>query len=305
MRNIILCTILAILFSCKKDNHLQVENDNKVEKIVNNNELNIPLGDSLISKSNFVNQINNNNSIKSQREYLSKINYDYDKFCLLTKDRILSSKKNFTFRLNNNINNNNTNADIFKSISLCIYSNNSLVDSLVIYKQENYGEALVAKTQYFYLNASLNLWTLSITEEEEGIKVTSWNYYKIDEKGKINLLKEDFIQKKILVTNSNWIGKYFFEKTNRDELKTSFEIFIKDLNLITLKYISDSDQTENYMNLVGDKVADNKIRIVFNKKYGNMGVIYIENYEGNYLISGTPISIINPGNDEFPIIKIK
>jgi hypothetical protein len=78
-----------------------------------------------------------------------------------------------------------------------------------------------------------------------------------------------------------------------------------DLNSITVNYISNGEKVEIYKNLKGDKVEDDKIKIVFNKKYENMGFIYIQKYENEYIISGDPIANINPGNDEYPLKKIK
>ena len=36
-----------------------------------------------------------------------------------------------------------------------------------------------------------------------------------------------------------------------------------------------------------------------------MGVIYIQKSGDQYIISGEPITNINPGNDEFPLKKVK
>lgn len=36
-----------------------------------------------------------------------------------------------------------------------------------------------------------------------------------------------------------------------------------------------------------------------------MGIIYIEKLENEYSISGMPIAIINPGNEEYQLQKIK
>ncbi len=52
-------------------------------------------------------------------------------------------------------------------------------------------------------------------------------------------------------------------------------------------------------------IDKNKIEIVFNKKYDEMGIIYLQNDKNDYIISGTPISTINPGNDEYPLKKIE
>ena len=308
MKKIILFLIFVIVISCKKDNTI-------TEQEVKNSETNktessyTSIGDSLISQSNFVKEITNNNDIKVQRINLSKIKYNYEKF----------SSWNYNDKEEKNIGNINlkfqkaniqkSDADIFVYVNLSIYKDNKKTDSLTVFKEENYAEALVAINQYYYIDKNLNLWTLEISEEEDGIKVIHWNQYKIDiQTGKIKLISKVIDNNPSIVDNEtavSWEGKYLFERSNRDDLKTSFEILITDLNSISIKYISNGENPEMYKNLKGENVEDDKIKIIFNEKYENMGIIYIQKYENEYIISGDPISNINPGNDEFPLNKIK
>ena len=70
-------------------------------------------------------------------------------------------------------------------------------------------------------------------------------------------------------------------------------------------YSSDGGSPETYKNLKGEKMDDNKLKITFNKEYGDMGTVYLQQHENEYDISGDPISFINPGNNEFPIRKVR
>ena len=101
-----------------------------------------------------------------------------------------------------------------------------------------------------------------------------------------------------------WIGKYYFESTNRDNLKTIFEIQIKAIDSISLKYSSDGDKPELYKNIVGELISDDKLKINFNMKYDEMGIVFLEKYGNEFTISGAPIYFINPGSDNLIIKKI-
>ena len=306
-KTIIILFISFFIFSCKNENNSTIYKVQENKKI-NNEIVNISIGDSLISKLNFVNSIKNNNDKKLQRSSLSNIKYNFDKFTSWN-DNTIEEKEigDINLKLQRVVGFKN-NADIFIHIELKISKKNEQTDKLILYKQENYAEALVAVTQYFYIDNDLNLWTLEIEEEEDGIIVKSWNQYKLEkETGKIILVKENIINNKVNDKNTkigNWNGKYFFEKTNRDELKTSFNIEIKNMNSISITYVSNDEKPETYKNLIAEKIDDDKIKIVFNKKYGEMGFVYIQQSENEFIISGAPISNINPGNDEFPLNKL-
>jgi hypothetical protein len=310
MKKIVLFLIITLMFSCKNEN-----NPNLVKEGINTNNANTKIivssiGDSLISQFDFVNKINTSIDKKEQRINLSGIKYDYDKFTSWNSDSIEEKKIGKITLKFQKINIKKNDADIFVHVNISTLVNNVKSDTLTVYKQENYAEALVAINEYYFVNSDLNLWTLETNEDEDGIKIISWNQYKINsETGKIVLFKNHINNKiknlKDIKVAESWSGKYFFEKTNRDELKTSFDISISDLNSITVNYISNGEKVEIYKNLKGVKVEDDKIKIVFNKKYENMGFIYIQKYENEYIISGDPIANINPGNDEYPLKKIK
>nr|WP_294926585.1 hypothetical protein [uncultured Flavobacterium sp.] len=307
MKNIILLLAIALFFSCRK------ENDNPSSNNTRNTTIsfidNFTFGDSLISNYEFVNQLKNNTDIKSQRINLSKIKFEYEKFNkwdLNINEEFNVENINLKFKKNKE---QKPDTDIYTHISLYTYKNNKKIDELIVFKEENYSEALVAINEYFYLDSTLNLWTLEISEDEEGIKVISWNQYKIDNKsGKINLSNNNIFNNSSASNNknsNNWTGKYYFEKSNRDDLKTSFKITINNLNDISIIYASDGEKPEIYNGIVGKMIDKNKIEIVFNKKYDEMGIIYLQNDKNDYIISGTPISTINPGNDEYPLKKIE
>ncbi|EJL62011.1 hypothetical protein [Flavobacterium sp. CF136] len=118
------------------------------------------------------------------------------------------------------------------------------------------------------------------------------------------------IQSKDLKTKNQdstdiWKGKYYFEAKNKDDLKTSFEISIKQLGDISLKYISDGNKPETYNHIVGELINPEKLKINFNMNYDEMGIIFLEKDEDEFSISGEPIYFINPGNDNVSIKKIE
>jgi hypothetical protein len=104
---------------------------------------------------------------------------------------------------------------------------------------------------------------------------------------------------------NKWTGKYHAEARNRDDLKTSFDIQINSLQDVSLIYVSDGESPEHYKNLKAVEAGAKKIKIVFNKKYGTMGVIYIEKTEDEYRLLGEPVYFINPGNESLRLKKLK
>jgi len=125
--------------------------------------------------------------------------------------------------------------------------------------------------------------------------------YKITPDGKIISSKSKSENR---AEANSWSGKYTFKRTNKDELVTSFLIDIKNLDDIAIVYIGDGEKAESYKNLKAENIAEDKIKIVFNNKYDELGIIYIQKNENKYIISGEPISNINPGNDEYPLKKM-
>ncbi|URM36058.1 hypothetical protein [Flavobacterium anhuiense] len=125
--------------------------------------------------------------------------------------------------------------------------------------------------------------------------------YKITPEGKIISSKTRSENRR---EANSWSGKYTFKRTNKDELVTSFSIDIKSLDDIAIVYIGDGEKPELYKNLKAENIAEDKIKIVFNKKYNELGIIYIQKIDKQYLISGEPIANINPGNDEYLLKKV-
>lgn len=183
------CTIL-FLISCKKEIVVK-DMVNDVKDTIHNEEIKfVSFGDKIISESDFISQMQDTTNPKHLRKKLSKIKFDYHQFNEWDFNTI--EKKNIgdiTLELKKE-KNNNTNADISEQISLSVYKNNKKTDDILIYKYENYAEALVAISQFFYFDFDLNLWLLEFNEDEEGIHFVFWNQYKIDKNtGKINLIK--------------------------------------------------------------------------------------------------------------------
>ncbi|MEO8236652.1 MAG: hypothetical protein ABI576_00990 [Flavobacterium sp.] len=100
-----------------------------------------------------------------------------------------------------------------------------------------------------------------------------------------------------------WKGKYYFESINKDDLKTSFEISIKQLNDISVKYSSDDNKPEVYNHIAGELENPEKLKINFNPDYEEMGVIFLEKDGDEFTVSGEPIYFVNPGNDNLSIKK--
>ncbi len=304
MKKIILPLIILLLISCKKENDLKVIANTVNDKITAKSENNlIPYGDELISKYDFVSKIENGESVKSKREYLSKIKFDYNKFDSWDFNTTQTQNAGDIVLKFSKEEKDNSDTDIYTHIILSTFKNNKKIDEIIVYKKENYSEALVAISQFFYINSDLELWILEINEDEAGILLHSWNQYKIDKtNGKIDLVKS----KEISSSNENsnqWKGKYIFEKEDLNNLMTSFEITINSLDNIEVVYKNKGKASKMYKNLVAKSEPDNKIKIVFNEKDGSMGIIYIKSDDGEYTISGKPLSIINPGNDEYYLKK--
>ncbi len=136
--------------------------------------------------------------------------------------------------------------------------------------------------------------------------------YKITSEGeivKIDLGKSNFDGKAkpsaINTKADDWVGEYVFKVKNKDGLITSFSINIKSLSDIDVLYTGDGEPLESYKKLKAVNISRDKIKIIFNKKYQELGIIYIQKNDAKYIISGEPISSVNPGNDEYPLKKIK
>lgn len=307
MKKIILSLIILLFISCKKENNLKAITNNVKDTIITKSEVSlIPYGDELISKYDFVNKIENGESVKLKRENLSKITFNYDQFNNWDFNTIKKENTGDIILKFSKKENDNSNADIYTHIILSTFKDNKKIDEITVYKKENYSEALAAVSEYFYIDFNFNLWTLEINEDEGGISLRSWNQYKIDKKnGKIELVKNKEISSNnnSYENNDQWKGKYSFEKEDLNNLITSFEITINSLDDVLIIYKNKGETPKVYKNLVAKVEPNNKIKIVFNEKDENMGSIYIQSDDGEYTISGKPLSIINPGNDEYYLKK--
>ena len=99
-------------------------------------------------------------------------------------------------------------------------------------------------------------------------------------------------------------GKYLFSTLNKDNIKYQYIINIKSLNNIDLIIKEGKDKYE-YKKMEAAISDDNKIKIVFDNKLKEMGIIYIEYINNLYYISGTPIYFINIGTESQELNKIE
>ena len=99
-------------------------------------------------------------------------------------------------------------------------------------------------------------------------------------------------------------GKYLFSTLNKDNIKCQYIINIKSLNNIDLIIKEGKDKYE-YKKMEAAISDDNKIKIVFDNKLKEMGIIYIEYINNLYYISGTPIYFINIGTESQELNKIE
>ena len=99
-------------------------------------------------------------------------------------------------------------------------------------------------------------------------------------------------------------GKYLFSTLNKDNIKYQYIINIKSLNNIDLIIEEGKDKYE-YKKMEAAISDNNKIKIVFDNKLKEMGIIYIEYINNLYYISGTPIYFINIGTESQELNKIE
>ena len=97
---------------------------------------------------------------------------------------------------------------------------------------------------------------------------------------------------------SKWAGTYYAEAKNKDHLKTSFYLSITATGNISLKYRADGEAENVYKNLKAVTENPDKLKIVFNPKTGDMGVLYLEREDDDYYFSGQPVYFINPGSEQ-------
>lgn len=105
--------------------------------------------------------------------------------------------------------------------------------------------------------------------------------------------------------DNQWHGSYRFSAYNRDGQKTAFDIVITTADDITVKYTDGGERPQVFRNIRAAVMDADKIRIPFNPQAEEMGTIYLQKSDGSYLISGSPVYFINPGNEDFPLQKIR
>ncbi len=181
-----LILLLPFVFSCAAD---KTEGSSDLSEIT--------LGDSMLRNESIVDEINENCVIDGDffGRSESEVN-DYNKRCIWSK---------LTYDYTE-INHNNKIRELFKNESDRLYiknfpapksnavpgyysylfleKNGAIQDSILIYKEDNYGEALVVETTLFLIENNF-LITMEVEDDESGTFVNSYNKYTIDiEKGK-------------------------------------------------------------------------------------------------------------------------
>ncbi len=211
---------LISIQSCKKidENKLKVTTvnydtikSNLKKTTYNNTKDTFLIGDYLISQKKIIKNINSTcvseNSLAISNSYKKKCTYYKIKFPyeeLNTIDnKVIQSFNGINFSIKKS--KETSDADDFAIKNLIIQKEGISTDSIRIYSYENYIEALVQKKEYYYLDNN-HLWILKLNIDEEGIKVVNWNYYTINNNGKIVLEKlknrKEKIKKKTFPINS-------------------------------------------------------------------------------------------------------
>ncbi|CAA0223572.1 hypothetical protein [Tenacibaculum maritimum] len=192
--NIGLILLALLSLSCKsslKDKNAQEKHALK--------SINFELGDSLISNISFIKTIDKScrrpsgilSDSKKEREEFNqkcnfyKINYEYDFFRGLEEKKELFNNNYIDYYLA--LANKKSDSDDYKFVNLYSTKNNQKQDSLIVFSYENYIEALVNKSTYFYIKNN-DIYIYEFNEDEEGIHSNNWKEYRI-EKGKFKLLK--------------------------------------------------------------------------------------------------------------------
>lgn len=181
----------------------------------------------------------------------------------------------------------------------------------IVYKTDDYKEETVKTVVY--------------DQFEEGI----WSYIQTGQKNKKDIIEIvipekstfyvcwDEVKKQYRYRNSLdddydysskledlFRGKYLFSTLNKDNIKYQYIINIKSLNNIDLIIKEGKDKYE-YKKMEAAISDDNKIKIVFDNKLKEMGIIYIEYINNLYYISGIPIYFINIGTESQELNKIE
>jgi len=277
-------------------------------------------GDILISNLNFVNSIDStcklmtpifNRSDKQvevddTRCAVSKIKFDYDKLNTINKKIVIAKPTSDTEIYIKKSTPESSDTDVSYQATLYIKKNKKIYDSLIIYQSFNYSEALTVKAKYYYINKN-DIYLLDFAEDESGTNVEKWEHYNINASSKIYLVQRIFFKMSNAITEITqdaWKGVYHYEASNKDDVKTIFDIRINSLEDIAID-IAEEGVKNKYSQLKAEKISNEKIRINYDTSSDDMGIIYIERSGNDYFISGNPIYFINPGNNEMPLKKLK
>ena len=141
-----------MLVSCKKENEFESSANEIKDTIATKIEGSlIPFGDELISKYDFVNEVENAESVKLKRENLSKITFNYQQFNSWDFNTIKKGNIGDIILKFSKEKNDNSDADIYIHIILLTIKDNKKIDEIIVYKNENYSEALAAVSEYLSL----------------------------------------------------------------------------------------------------------------------------------------------------------
>lgn len=294
--NILLIIILTCIFSCKKDT---IEVKSKIEVNDTLKTIKLPLtSEILVYDKKDKNGYFIYDKTFKKGKIVSGFSRIYGKYVLKKNLDILVIEKKPS-----------DDEHTEPLVILYAVNNNKKIDSLTIYETIEWEGSY---TKRFKINSKSEISIINESkgydfddEEKDTIIVDKKNeFYKINDFGKF--IKTDNSDDNALpIKNNIWKGTYLFEASNKDDIKTSFEILINSLEDISLTFIEGNDKFV-YKSLKSEKINDKKIKIIYNPSYeDNMGIIYIEKLDDQYYISGNPIYFINPGTSEGMLKKIK
>jgi hypothetical protein len=177
----------------------------------------------------------------------------------------------------------------------------------IIYKTDDYKEETVKSVVYDQFEDGI--WSYILTGQKNKkdiieiiIPEKSSFYVYWDE------IKQQYRYKNSLDYSSKlenlFRGKYLFSTLNKDNIKYQYTINIKSLNNIDLIIEEGKDKYE-YKKIEATISNYNKIKIVFDSKLKEMGIIYIEYINNLYYISGMPIYFINIGTESEELNKVE
>jgi hypothetical protein len=181
----------------------------------------------------------------------------------------------------------------------------------IIYKTDDYKEEAVKSVVYDQFEDGI--WSYILTGQknkkdiieiiipEKSSFYVYWDEIKQQYRYK-NSLDDDYDYSSKL--ENLFRGKYLFSTLNKDNIKYQYTINIKSLNNIDLIIEEGKDKYE-YKKIEATISNYNKIKIVFDSKLKEMGIIYIEYINNLYYISGMPIYFINIGTESEELNKVE